>query len=133
LLYPVNKLLNYEDLKARLPLPPTLQPLLASIIQLSPNPGVIYLNKISIKNLKSILDFMCFEEAYVDSEDLEEFLAAADMLKVTGFIENYVEKVGDVEDFPKDPTKIKIPSKQEDVDKNENNETLNKKKQKREA
>jgi len=55
-------------------------PLLTSTIQLSPNPGVIYLNKISIKNLNIILDFMYKGEAYVASEDLKEFLAATDKL-----------------------------------------------------
>ena len=69
----------------------TCSPLLATIMELSPNPGAVYLNHISIKNLNLILDFMYTGEANVDNEDLNEFLAAASTLKVMGLTENSAE------------------------------------------
>jgi len=69
----------------------TCSPLLSSIMELSPNPGVVYLNNISIKNLNLILDFMYTGEANVDNQDLNEFLAAASTLKVMGLTDNSAE------------------------------------------
>jgi len=65
----------------------TCSPLLSSIMELSTNTGVVYLNNISIKNLNLVLDFMYTGEANVDNEDLHEFLAAASTLKVRGLTE----------------------------------------------
>jgi len=63
-------------------------PVLAKILDINSHPNpLLYLKGIYLKDLTALLDFMYKGEVHVSNDDLEQFLATAEELKVKGLSE----------------------------------------------
>jgi len=63
-------------------------PVLARILDVDPHPHpLLYIHGININHITTILDFMYKGEAHISQDTMDEFLAAAEELKVTGLSE----------------------------------------------